>query len=192
MKIDLEYLDFVIEGFSGNIWEDNSGLFIDIMLDDKKIGSLEGIMFFNDVGDINALFTSMEDFSTLKALNKYVFSCCSEIAKEIFIKSKYSDDDYTLIWDEEEGNCFKLLIIERIFIEEKYRGMGIMKLLLNWIYKVFNVPMVLKAFPLQYSIRPPKSGFTKANRKVIDAYLKCGFKRIKPKSDILYAKHFEF
>lgn len=186
MNEDLEYLDFVIEGFSGNIGEDYSGLFIDIMLDNKKIGSLEGIMFFDDAGDINSIFESIDEYSM----------DCTEIAQQIFIPSKYCDGDYTLIWDEVEEICFKLLIIERIFIEEEYRGMGIMKILVRWIKRVFDTDMVLKAYPLQYCSREnstiPKSGFAKAKKKVVDAYLKSGFKRIKPKSDILYADFFEY
>jgi hypothetical protein len=114
----------------------------------------------------------------------------NKIAQEHYFED-IDDDyvDYVCFWEEYEYE--KFMAIKTIEIDEEYCGKGILNLLIHWLNSIFRMPMILEAYPLQYSQRlnegkVPKKGFAAAQKKVINAYLNCGFKRTNPKSIILY------
>lgn len=116
----------------------------------------------------------------------------SEIAGEHYDEEL---DDYICFWEEYQYE--KFMVIQTIEINEDFRGYGITNLLIQWLSSMFNTPMLLEAYPLQYSKKLnkgkiPKTGFRTAKRKVVNAYLKCGFKRTNPKSIILFFEPIPF
>lgn len=149
--------------------------FVDFTSDeDKIIGEMKATIFYGS--SASEIFEQI-DAHTLEY---------SRIAGEHFDDEL---DDYVCFWEEYEYE--KFIVIQTIEIDENYRGYGITNLLIHWISSMFNAPMLLEAYPLQYSKKLnqgkiPKTGFATAQRKVINAYLKCGFKRTNPKSIILF------
>lgn len=176
---DVEYLEFRIDNFCGysnpERDENYSDLYVKIICDDKVIGTMKGVLFNafygNDVYDV--LDYHSLDYSAL----------CEALT--------YNDeyDEYVAPW-EEDCVANKFVAIGEILLDEEYRGLGITNRLIDWLDKLFNAPMLLLAFPLQYCSKanpnPPKKGLREAKKKVVQAYMKCGFTRSKPKSDILY------
>jgi N-acetylglutamate synthase-like GNAT family acetyltransferase len=141
--------------------------------EEKLIGKMKSTLFF--ASSANEIYEQLDNHTI--DFNK--------IAQEHFDEDM---EDYVCFWEEYEYE--KFMAIRTIEIDEKYRGKGILNLLINWLNSMFRMPMILEAYPLQYSYDKekviPRKGFSAAQNKVIKAYLKCGFKRTSPKSIILY------
>lgn len=179
---NVNYLKFKIENLVGysnpEDGENYSNLDVKILNDDNVIGTMNAIIFDGCFGYevYEALEYHSLDYSALTDGLTY-----NEDTDEYLAPWEVNDDYYA---------SDKFIAIGEILINEEYRGFGITKRLIEWVDKLFNAPMILKAYPLQYCItknpNPPKTGLPKARKKVIDAYLKCGFEKVSPKSDILY------
>lgn len=179
---NISYLEFKIENLVGysnpEDGENYSDLNVKILNDGKVIGTMKAVIFDGCFGEevYEALENHSLDYSALTDGIRY----------------NEDTDEYLTPWEENDEYYAsnKFIAIGEILINEEYRGLGITKRLIEWVDGLFNVPMILKAFPLQYCTKsnpnPPKTGVRQATKKVIDAYLKCGFNRVSPKSDILY------
>lgn len=179
---NISYLEFKIENLVGysnpEDGENYSDLNVKIMNDGNVIGTMNAVIFDGCFGEevYEALDNHSLDYSALTDGIRY----------------DEDTDEYLTPWEENDEYYAsdKFIAIGEILINEEYRGLGITKRLIEWVDGLFNAPMILKAFPLQYCTtknpNPPKTGLPKARKKVIDAYLKCGFEKVSPKSDILY------
>lgn len=152
--------------------------------DDKIIGTLNGYFF-----------SEAEATYCYEAMDNHSYELC-DLADEFIepfsvgFEEEDEDDDYLKQWvvDIDEHKDTNVLIINRVFIDEEYRGNGILKDLINVVaYSHNKCPIILKAFPLQYEgIEEQESGFRKASLKVRKAYMNCGFTPLKRGSEYMY------
>lgn len=172
---EIEYLEFRIENFTGGCYpkpdtENYSEINVKIIItdeedDEKVIGKMKAVLLY--ACDAEDVYEALDNYS---------------INSAILIEGLYNEltDEYQLPdkWDEYDYNRF--IAICEIEIDKEYRGLGIAGRLINWLDKVFCVPMLLYASPLQ------DKRTAQSIKKVVQAYIKCGFERTKPKSNVLY------
>ncbi len=81
----------------------------------------------------------------------------------------------------------KFMILNRVEINDLYRGHGILKKVVEFLSKTFNVPILIKPYPLQYEGEGKDNDieFKLDLKKVESAYRKCGFKRSRPRSEYM-------
>lgn len=178
---ETKYLLFRIEDFTGTFNEETypdtdrySEINVKIILEEEDcynqrvIGEMEAVLFYAGCNGYE-IFAALDNHSFA-----YRTLCCA--VKDYKLPDKWELSDYD-----------KFIAIGEIRIDEEYRGLGITRRLISWLDELFCVPMLLLAHPLQYSVpNPPKKGIRQATKKVVEAYLKCGFERTKPKSNLLY------
>jgi hypothetical protein len=89
-------------------------------------------------------------------------------------------DEYFNLIPEVHENLF--IILDRIEINEMYRGNGVLNKVINTIHRIYRSPILTKPFPLQYEGKGEgdTKNFKSDMKKVINSYMKCGF--IKPKN----------
>ena len=108
--------------------------------------------------------------------------------EEIF-KINYSDrgisyqvrEEYDELMPEVFDNSF--IILDRIDIVEQYRGNGILRKVINTIRRIFRNHILTKPFPLQHEGNINPENYKSDLKKVVDSYKKCGFKRVRKRSE---------
>jgi hypothetical protein len=111
--------------------------------------------------------------------------------EEIFNIKYYKDgrtvyhlkDEYFNLIPEVYENLF--IILDRIEINEMYRGNGVLNKVINTIHRIYRSPILTKPFPLQHEGKGNTKNFKSDMKKVINSYMKCGFKKPKNRSSFL-------
>lgn len=139
--------------------------------EDKTIGSFSLYLITGNIRQI------------LSALDGYSFNT-STYFEEILT---YEDDYLDILYGHE-----KLMLLNRITIDEEYRGNGLIKHLIKTIDRIYEAPIMLKPYPLQFELTDDneeeieKLGSIKPHmKKVVKSYEKCGFIRVHKKSEFM-------
>lgn len=87
----------------------------------------------------------------------------------------------------------KIILLDRVEINELYRGHGVIKKLIDFLQTTFNCPIILKPFPLQYEASGKNNNkeFKQSLKKVTEAYKKCGFKKVIKGSEFMIKLPYE-
>ena len=81
----------------------------------------------------------------------------------------------------------KFMILDKVEINDLYRGHGVLKKLIPFLTKTFKIPILIKPYPLQYEGEGMDNDiqFKLDLKKVENSYRKCGFKKGRPKSEYM-------
>jgi GNAT superfamily N-acetyltransferase len=174
------------EGYGTDMFdENNENDYIDLIVgeilyfdhdekNDKVIGKFKLKMLY---GSEQKIFTTLDNQSITDL--KY--------AEELFDVT-YSINGYSLEVREEYEDLMSeiyensFLILDRIEIDENYRGNGILGKVMDTIYRVYKQPILTLPFPLQHEGNCNSDTFKADRIKVVNAYKKCGFKRKRKRS----------
>lgn len=91
------------------------------------------------------------------------------------VKKEYED----LMFEVYEN---KFIILDRVEINEMYRGNGILGRVIHTVRRTFNMSILTKPFPLQHEGNSDETTFKKDLRKVVNSYKKVGFERGRKRS----------
>jgi hypothetical protein len=126
------------------------------------------------VGTFNMLLITGTENQILEALDEESFET-STTFYNVFCNN---EDEFNELYEDTYGNC-RLLVLERLILNEDYRGYGIANHLITNLDRMFCCPIVLQAFPLQHKPGDMKKSkncpIRKDLVKVIKSYEKCGF-----------------
>jgi GNAT superfamily N-acetyltransferase len=149
-------------------------------IEDYKIGEFECDIVY---GDERKIFNTIEYGGSITDV---------QYQSELF-DIKYTDrgigyrvrDEYVDLFPEVYEN--KIMLLDKIEINDLYRGHGIGKKLITFLERTFNCPIVLKPYPLQYEGKgmDKDKEFNKDLKKVVNAYKKCGFKKVRRGSEFM-------
>jgi hypothetical protein len=85
----------------------------------------------------------------------------------------------------------RIIIIDEIIIEEKYRGKGLLKIISENLSQLYLCDVFAKPFPLQYNKSgADKNNFDKDMLKVRNSYVKAGYKPLFKNSDTYFLSRF--
>jgi hypothetical protein len=95
------------------------------------------------------------------------------------------NDEYEELFSEVYEN--RIMLLDKIEINDLYRGHGIANKLITFLKRTFNCPIILKPYPLQYEGEGKDNDkeFKRDLKKVVDSYKKCGFKKVRKGSDFM-------
>jgi len=123
----------------------------------------------------------MDLFGTFDAEEQYLSDMASEMVDE--------DGEFTKKFSFMEDTT-SLIILNTIELKPEYRGYGIMKGVIEFFRSYHeSATIILKAHPTGFTDVNKKytvKEFNLAEKKVIQSYEKCGFKRITKKSPYMY------
>ena len=151
--------------------------------DDDTIGTLSG-----------HLLSNAEPIDCYEAMDHHSYELCDLAGSFIMSCDEYdNEDDYghfkqwvVNIGDYKDVN---VLCVNRVEIDEQYRGNGILG---NTLLKAFKCPIILKAYPLQFEgIDDQPKEFSKASLKLRKAYMNLGFTPLKRGSEYMYIAEHE-
>ena len=195
LKIDMERISFKVRtDFSSNNEFDVEiyPVYIDIVYenwdsdDDDTIGTLSGHLLSNAVP--NDCYEAMDhhSYELCDLAGNFIMACDDDD----------NDDEYGYIkeWVVNIGEYkdVNVLCVNRVEIDEQYRGNGILKYLTNTLLKAFKCPIILKAYPLQFEgIDDQPKEFKKASLKLRKAYMNSGFAPLKRGSEYMYIAEHE-
>jgi GNAT superfamily N-acetyltransferase len=146
----------------------------DYRKDDKEIIIGEFTYYYMDMIPMN-LFEAFDEEQ------QYMSEMASEMVDENGeYKKNFSFLEYTS----------SLILLDTIELKEEYRGYGIMKGLIEFFRSYYeSSTILLKAHPTGFTDIKKKytvKEFNHAQKKVIESYEKCGFKRVSKKSPYMY------
>ena len=150
-------------------------LFDEEGIDDQEIGSFTCKILY---GDEEKIYNSLENSSLSD----------SQYAQELF-DVKYLNDgrisycvkeEYYELMPEIYENRF--MILDRVEIDEMYRGNKILDRVIHTIRRTFNIHIFIKPFPLQHEGNQDPLTFKHDLGKVVKSYKRNGFQRGRKRS----------
>ena len=175
-----DYVKGTIEYFDTEAFDEDG-------IDDYKIGSFECDIVY---GDERKIYDALEYGGSITDVpyGSEIFDIeYSEGGISFCIKEEYED----LVPEVYEN---KIMLLDKVEINELYRGHGVVKKLIDFLQNTFKCPIILKPFPLQYEGegKDNTKEFKKCLKKVTDAYKKCGFKKVIKGSEFMIKLPYEF
>ncbi len=141
----------------------------DIKKDDREIIIGEFSYYYMDTVNPNNLYEQLD------SEEQYLGDMATEMVDE--------DGEYTKKFSFMEYTN-SLIILNTVELKEEYRGMGIMKGLIQFFRSYYEgATIILKAHPMG---ELTDKEFTYSKKKVIQSYEKCGFKRVTKTSPYMY------
>jgi GNAT superfamily N-acetyltransferase len=159
---------------------------------DNELDLITGsIKFSEDIDENDADEITIGEFKAYFLTNG-IENFCVQLDDYSIDSQAYADELKHITYHEMFEDCFRLIVLSEIKIDEDYRGNGVLKKVIETLEHYFLCPIFVKPYPLQHGeiINNNKELFDyeqykKDLKKVKTAYKKCGFKTIRKRSEYM-------